>query len=148
MNERELKFSEIEEDDELISGRMYHFRDPVVERVVGQFISRSNEGYKKYGQTLDSERRNGVKDLGDYLQDIQEELMDAVLYIQAAREEFHEAEETLFAENTRKTTLGDLEASKNYLGLNGYGTMDAKKQKYPPPTKSSYYGSDYTSNQT
>ena len=143
MNERELKFSEIEEDDELISGRMYHFRDPVVERVVGQFISRSNEGYKKYGQTLDSERRNGVKDLGDYLQDIQEELMDAVLYIQAAREEFHEAEETLFAENTRKTTLGDLEALDELKRK-----MDAKKQKYPPPTKSSYYGSEYTSNQT
>ena len=143
MNERELNFSEIEEDDELISGRMYHFRDPVVERVVGQFISRSNEGYKKYGQTLDSERRNGVKDLGDYLQDIQEELMDAVLYIQAAREEFHEAEETLFAGNTRKTTLGDLEALDELKRK-----MDAKKQKYPPPTKSSYYGSEYTSNQT
>ena len=143
MDERELNFSEIEEDDELISGRMYHFRDPVVERVVGQFISRSNEGYKKYGQTLDSERRNGVKDLGDYLQDIQEELMDAVLYIQAAREEFHEAEETLFAGNTRKTTLGDLEALDELKRK-----MDAKKQKYPPPTKSSYYGSEYTSNQT
>ena len=142
-DERELKFSEIEEDDELISGRMYHFRDPVVERVVGQFISRSNEGYKKYRQTLDSERRNGVKDLGDYLQDIQEELMDAVLYIQAAREEFHEAEETLFAENTRKTTLGDLEALDELKRK-----MDAKKQKYPLPTKSSYYGSEYTSNQT
>ena len=142
-DERELKFTEIEEDDELISGRMYHFRDPVVERVVGQFISRSNEGYKKYRQTLDSERRNGVKDLGDYLQDIQEELMDAVLYIQAAREEFHEAEETLFAENTRKTTLGDLEALDELKRK-----MDAKKQKYPLPTKSSYYGSEYTSNQT
>mgnify|MGYP003145439896 CR=1 FL=1 len=144
MNERELKFSEIEfDDDELISGRMYHFRDPVVERVVGQFISRSNEGYKKYGQTLDSERRNGVKDLGDYLQDIQEELMDAVLYIQAAREEFHEAKETLFAGNARKTTLGDLEALDKLKRK-----MDAKKQKYPPPTKSCYYGGDYTSNQT
>ena len=119
MNERELKFSEIEEDDELTSGRMYHFRDPVVERVVGQFVDRSNIGYKKYGQTLDSERRNGVKDLGDYLQDIQEELMDAILYIQAAREEFHEAEETLF-----------------------------RKQEYPTSPKSSYYGSEYTSNQT
>ena len=142
-DERELKFTEIEEDDELISGRMYHFRDPVVERVVSQFVDRSNVGYKKYKQTLDSERRNGVKDLGDYLQDIQEELMDAVLYIQAAREEFHEAEETLFAENTRKTTLGDLEALDELKRK-----MDAKKQKYPLPTKSSYYGSEYTSHQT
>ena len=33
---------------------MYHFRDPVVEQVVSQFVDRSNVGYKKYKQTLDS----------------------------------------------------------------------------------------------
>ena len=63
------------------------FRDPVVEKVVSKFIVRSDVGFSKYGQTLDSERRQGVKDLGAYLNDIQEELMDAILYIQAAREE-------------------------------------------------------------
>ena len=63
------------------------FRDPVVERVVDKFVSRSNVGYKKYKQTLDEERRTGVKDLADYLNDVQEELMDAILYIQAAKEE-------------------------------------------------------------
>ena len=63
------------------------FRDPVVEKVVDEFVSRSDVGYNKYGQTLDSERRQGVKNLGDYLQDVQEELMDAILYIQAAKEE-------------------------------------------------------------
>ena len=62
------------------------FRDPVVEKVVDEFVSRSDVGYNKYGQTLDSERRQGVKNLGDYLQDVQEELMDAILYIQAAKE--------------------------------------------------------------
>ena len=56
--------------------KSYLFRDPVVERVVDQFVSRS-----------DVERRKGVKNLGDYLQDVQEELMDAILYIQAAKEE-------------------------------------------------------------
>jgi hypothetical protein len=63
------------------------FRDPVVERVVDKFVSRSDVGFKKYGQTLDNERKTNVKDLSAYLNDIQEELMDAVLYIQAAREE-------------------------------------------------------------
>ena len=63
------------------------FRDPVVERVVDKFVSRSDVGYTKYGQTLDNERKTGVKDLAAYLNDIQEELMDAILYIQAAREE-------------------------------------------------------------
>ena len=63
------------------------FRDPVVERVVDKFVTRSDVGYKKYGQTLDNERKTKVKDLADYLNDIQEELMDAILYIQTAKEE-------------------------------------------------------------
>ena len=67
------------------------FRDPVVERVVDKFISRSDIGYKKYGTTLHEERTQKVKGLLKYLQDIQEELMDAVLYIQTAREELEDA---------------------------------------------------------
>ena len=66
------------------------FRDPVVERVCDKFVTRSDVGYKKYGQTLDNERRTKVKDLAAYLNDVQEELMDAILYIQAAREELAE----------------------------------------------------------
>ena len=66
-------------------------RDPVVERVVDLFVERSNLGYGKYGVTLDEERRNGIKDLAYYLKDVQEELMDAVLYIQAAREDLNES---------------------------------------------------------
>ena len=66
------------------------FRDPVVERVVDKFVSRSDEGFKKYGATLHDERTSGVKDLDKYLNDVMEELMDAVLYIQTAREEIAE----------------------------------------------------------
>ena len=86
---KELNFSDLEEDkgNDWTWEKNYDFRDPVVSRVVKQFVDRSNTGYKKYGQTLDSERRKGVKNLGDYLQDIQEELMDAILYIQAAKED-------------------------------------------------------------
>ena len=68
----------------------YGFRDPVVKNVVDQFVSRSDIGYDKYGSTLDDERRNKMKDLAGYLKDIQEELMDAILYIQTAREELDE----------------------------------------------------------
>ena len=63
------------------------FRDPVVENVVDKFVNRSNVGFGKYGRTLDDERRGGHKDLAKYLNDVQEELMDAILYIQAARED-------------------------------------------------------------
>jgi len=31
------------------------FRDPVVERVVDKFVSRSDVGFKKYGVTLDKD---------------------------------------------------------------------------------------------
>ena len=68
----------------------YNFRDPVVKHVVDKFVSRSDIGYEKYGRTLDDERKGGFKNLAGYLNDIQEELMDAVLYIQAAREELEE----------------------------------------------------------
>ena len=75
------------------------FRDPVVERVVDKFVERSDVGFEKYKQTLDTERKTGVKDLAGYLNDVQEELMDAVLYIQAAREELSEAKDKVHGES-------------------------------------------------
>ena len=66
------------------------FRDPVVKRVVDKFRERSDAGYAKYGTTLDEERTTKMKGLMKYLIDIQEELMDAILYIQTAQEELKE----------------------------------------------------------
>ena len=74
----------------ITSRKEYGFRDPVVKNVVDKFVSRSDVGYEKYGNTLDDERRFKMKDLVGYLNDIQEELMDAILYIQTAREELAE----------------------------------------------------------
>ena len=73
--------------------KSYGFRDPVVKNVVDKFVSRSDVGFEKYGSTLDDERRLKMKGLTKYLNDIQEELMDAVLYIQAAREELRDLSE-------------------------------------------------------
>ena len=69
------------------------FRDPVVERVVDKFVERSDIGFAKYGTTLEDERRLKMKGLQKYLNDIQEELMDAVLYIQSARDELQDLHE-------------------------------------------------------
>ena len=74
----------------IVVRKSYGFRDPVVKHVVDKFVDRSDVGYEKYGQTLHDERTSGVKDLAAYLNDIQEELMDAILYIQTAREELNE----------------------------------------------------------
>ena len=73
--------------------RTINFRDPVVERVVNKFVSRSDVGFEKYGTTLEDERRLKMKGLQKYLNDIQEELMDAVLYIQAARDALQDLNE-------------------------------------------------------
>ena len=69
------------------------FRDPVVQTVVNEFVRRSDVGFEKYGQTLHSERVSKVKNLADYLLDVQEELMDAILYIQTARDELRDITE-------------------------------------------------------
>ena len=60
------------------------FRDPVVERVVDKFKQRSDVGYKKYGVTLDDDPSKMI----DWLNHLQEELMDAVLYLQKAKETY------------------------------------------------------------
>ena len=73
--------------------KSYGFRDPVVKNVVDKFVDRSDVGFAKYEQTLDDERRLKMKGLQKYLNDIQEELMDAVLYIQAARDELQDLNE-------------------------------------------------------
>ena len=79
--------------DGIDSRKEYAFRDPVVRNVCDMFVQRSNEGVKKYGSTLNDERRLGMKNLQGYLKDVQEELMDAILYIQAAREELRDLSE-------------------------------------------------------
>ena len=76
-----------------MSKQEIEFRDPVVERVVNKFVQRSNVGFEKYGRTLDNERTGGHKNLFGYLNDVQEELMDAILYLQAAKEELSDLAE-------------------------------------------------------
>ena len=65
---------------------MMKFRDPVVQRVCEKITQRADEGFAKCGRTLSDEMLGGHKHLDGYLNDIQEELMDAILYIQTARE--------------------------------------------------------------
>ena len=77
----------------ITSRKEYGFRDPVVRNEVDKFVSRSDVGFAKYNSTLDDERRLKMKNLQGYLNDVQEELMDAVLYIQAACEELRDLSE-------------------------------------------------------
>jgi hypothetical protein len=67
------------------------FRDPVVENVVDKFVSRSDVGFAKYGKTL----RDDKSDVHTWLNHFQEELMDAVLYVQRLKEEVTALKEEL-----------------------------------------------------
>ena len=60
-------------------------KDKIVLNVIKKMDERSIVGQKKYGQTMDEEVEQGMKDLDDFLNDVQEEIMDALLYIQAAK---------------------------------------------------------------
>ena len=97
MSDREIMDSK----NGISSRKEYAFRDPVVRNVCDKFVSRSDVGYEKYGSTLDDERRFKMKGLQKYLNDIQEELMDAVLYIQAAREELQDLSEEALIDRFR-----------------------------------------------
>ena len=63
--------------------KQIEFRDPVVERVVDKFVSRSDVGFAKYGVTLEDDKSN----IFAWINHLQEELMDAVLYLQKLKEE-------------------------------------------------------------
>ena len=60
-------------------------KDEIVRKVLAKMDERSLVGQKKYGATMMGEIKNEVKDLNRFLIDVQEELMDALLYIEAAK---------------------------------------------------------------
>ena len=70
-------------------------KDKIVRAVLRKMDKRSIVGQKKYGQTMENEIDTGKKDLHMFLTDVQEEIMDALLYIEAAKrcltEEIEEA---------------------------------------------------------
>ena len=90
-----------------MNSRKIIFRDPVVERVVDKFVSRSNVGFDKYGTTLQDERTMKMKGLQKYLKDVQEELMDAVLYIQASRDELQDLSEEALIDKFNRDEVED-----------------------------------------
>tara|TARA_B100000902_G_C27294011_1_gene908859 strand:- start:1289 stop:1555 length:267 start_codon:yes stop_codon:yes gene_type:complete len=59
--------------------------DKIVQQVLRKMDERSLIGQKKYGATMMQEIEGQKKDLNRFLVDVQEELMDALLYIEAAK---------------------------------------------------------------
>ena len=59
--------------------------DKIVQQVIEKIDQRSLIGQAKYGAMMMEQVEGKDKDLNDFLIDVQEEIMDALLYIQAAR---------------------------------------------------------------
>jgi len=78
------------------------FRDPVVERVVDKFVDRSDVGFEKYKITLDKD----PSDMFIWMNHLQEELMDTVLYLQKLKENTTEELQEVMLKNINKT-FGD-----------------------------------------
>jgi hypothetical protein len=60
-------------------------KDEIVLKVLKKMDERSLVGQEKYGATMMQEIVGQEKDLNRFLIDVQEELMDALLYIEAAK---------------------------------------------------------------
>lgn len=88
------------------------FRDPVVRSVVNKFVDRSDVGFAKYGKTM----RDDKSDIFVWLNHLQEELMDATLYLQRLKEEVSTLRE-------EKALLQELNAS--YADINDIDVIDA-----------------------
>jgi hypothetical protein len=60
-------------------------KDKIVEQVVSKFNERSQRGITKYGSTLE---RNDL-DVVDWMNHLQEELMDAILYLERMKKDIN-----------------------------------------------------------
>ena len=77
---------------------MSNIRDKVIERVINKIKARSDVGYKKYGVTLHDDEQT----LETWLTHIQEELMDAVNYIEKARSVLREEIEECYVRDAQE----------------------------------------------
>ena len=83
-------------------------KDKIVQAVLRKMDERSIIGQKKYGQTMHNEIQTGKKDLNMFLTDVQEEIMDALLYIEAAKRCLADEVEEAMINKTRDFNETDL----------------------------------------
>jgi len=80
-------------------------RDKIIERVINKIKSRSDVGYKKYGVTLNDDDQP----LNVWLTHIQEELMDAVNYIEKAKSVLQDEIEEAMLDQAKR--MNDIEVT-------------------------------------
>ena len=60
-------------------------KDAILRKVLKKMDKRSLIGQRKYGDTMESEIERRQKTLYHFMEDVQEELMDALLYLESAK---------------------------------------------------------------
>jgi hypothetical protein len=71
-----------------------HLTDPIVLKVLSKYYERSQLGIEKYGRTLDRDDLSLI----DWLNHLQEELMDATLYIEKLKADLKQAQKAALIE--------------------------------------------------
>ena len=98
-------------------------KDKIVQNVIKKMDERSLIGQKKYGSTMHDEVTTNKKDLRDFLIDTQEEILDALLYIESARACLQEEIEECYINDKHQPVRLDYtdedERRMNMIGLNG-----------------------------
>jgi len=81
------EFRRVETENKVMRDQLYELskdyftpKDAIVAKVIEAYKTRSEVGISKYGTTLDANNTD------DFLQHLQEELMDATLYIEKLKE--------------------------------------------------------------
>jgi len=60
-------------------------KDKIVRKVIQKMDNRSLVGQKKYGNTMETEIEDEIKNVLDFINDVQEEIMDALLYLESVK---------------------------------------------------------------
>jgi hypothetical protein len=118
------------------------FRDPVVQSVVNKFVDRSDVGFAKYKMTL----RDDQSDVFVWLNHLQEELMDATLYLQRLKEEISDLreekalinelneidiiDEFVFLPKKKEKKVKQKKSSEQKLGRGDHYTFTIDEPKY------------------
>ena len=74
-------------------------RDQIIKQVINKIQSRSDVGFKKYGVTMQDDNETT---LDGWLQHLQEELMDAVNYLEKARMVLRDEIEECYIRDAKK----------------------------------------------
>ena len=82
-------------------------KDKIVRSVLKKMDKRSLVGQEKYGSTMHAELMEGHKDLHAFLVDVQEEIMDALLYIEAAKSALQDEVEEMLLKVCREVDIDD-----------------------------------------